>query len=179
MGEVVTLALPRRMRPAAPGPARHGYSVVSTEFDHLREINGTMREADRREIEGLGVTVRQALWRAWRSSVMCRTGLVDGRVAAVWGLCVAQRPGVSLLSRTGVPWLHTTAAVERVPVGMVREARANVAAMLALYPRLENYVAADYAQAVRLLRLLGFTIDAPQPVGRDGAPYCLFHMDRE
>jgi len=38
--------------------------------------------------------------------------LVDAKVAAIWGLAIGLRHGVSPLSDLGVPWLHTSAAIE-------------------------------------------------------------------
>jgi hypothetical protein len=153
--------------------------IVATTPAHLRAIEVAMREADRAEIEGCGVSVKKALWRGLRLSPLCRTALIDGAVAAVWGICAGGRNGVSLLGRTAVPWLHTTPAVERMPLAAVRVARSEIRAMQALWPRLENYVAADYAQAVKFLRLLGFTVEAPAPVGVAGALFCRFHLGCE
>ena len=164
---------------AEPQPARR-YRIVPAEVPHVYALADTLRPADRAEIEGLGVGIKKALWRAYRSSIMCRTALVTigGReeVAAMWGLCLNYRDGVSLLSDMGVPWLHTSAAIEAIKVSFVREAKTEVAAMRAMRPMLENYVAADYDQAVRFIRLLGFTVDEPKPLGRNGGMYSRFHV---
>jgi hypothetical protein len=153
--------------------------IVPAELPHLRAMEADMRDADRLEVTGLGVSVRKALWRAYRNSPVCKTAFVDGTVAAMWGVCVGMRGGVSLLGATGIPWLHTTAAVEKVPVSFARIGKAELAAMLALYPRLENFVAAEYVGAIRFLTLLGFTIDEAKAVGVDGARYHRFHLGCE
>src|SRR5208282_4793307 len=135
-----------------------GYQIVPAQIKHVYELARTMREADRKEIYGLGLGVKKALYRAFRNSILCRVALVDAKVAAMWGLAVGLRDGVSPLSDLGVPWLHTSAAVEALPVAFVREAKAELAAMKVLRSRLESFVAADYVQAVKFLRILGFTV---------------------
>jgi hypothetical protein len=42
--------------------------------------------------------------------------------------------------------------------------------------RLESFVAADYLQAVKLLRLLGFTVERPTPIGVNGSLFSRFHV---
>lgn len=161
--------------PLAAGVAK-SYEIVPTQIEHVYELAETMREADRKEIADLGIGVKKALYRAFRNSILCRVALVDARVAAMWGLAVGLRDGVSPLSDLGVPWLHTSAAVEALPIAFMREAKSELAAMKALRPRLESFVAADYAQAVKFLRILGFTVEKPEPVGLDGAMFSRFHM---
>jgi hypothetical protein len=100
---------------------------------------------------------------------MCKTAFVGDDIAAMWGLCVAFGPGVSPLGDLGVPWLLTSAAIERVPVSFIKVARAELALMRANRRRLESYVAADYVQVVQLLRLLGFTVAGGADRRRRGA----------
>jgi hypothetical protein len=160
-------------------PVQRGYRIEPTEIAHIRELYDTLRDQDRSEILNLGFGVKKALWRAYRNSIMCKTALVADKVAAIWGLGIGLRAGVSPLSDLGVPWLHTSAAIENIPVSFVRVAKAEVAAMRKLRPRLESFVAADYAQAIKFLRLLGFVIDEPEPTGLNGAHYCRFYLTRE
>lgn len=157
-------------------PVQRGYTIEPTEIGHIYKLAETLRDQDRSEILNLGFGVKKALWRAYRNSIMCKTALVADKVAAVWGLGIGLRAGVSPLSDLGVPWLHTSAAIESVPVSFVRVAKAELAAMLKLRPRLESFVAADYAQAIKFLRILGFAVEKPEAVGLDGALYCRFHM---
>jgi len=154
------------------------HAVVPATAEHVGMLAANLRAQDLAEIAGTGSTVKRSLWRGYRNSILVETAFVDGEVAAMWGLCCGYVPGLSLLSDVGRPWLLTTAAVERVPVTTVREARRAVERMLMVKPVLENYVLASYDQAVRMLRMIGFTIDPPQPVGRDGEPYSRFHMRR-
>ena len=69
--------------------------IVPATVEHVYELAETLRDADRREILNLGINVKKALWRAFRNSIMCRTALLDAKVAAIWGLGVGLRAGVS------------------------------------------------------------------------------------
>lgn len=149
--------------------------IVAAEIEHVYLLVDRLRQKDRIEIHRLGIKPRKALYRAFRNSLMCRTAFVDGEIAAMWGIGVAFREGLSPLSDLGTPWLHTADAVERVPVFFIRRARAELAVMLAVKRRLESWVDADYAQAVRFLKLLGFTVETAAPVGADGALFRRFH----
>lgn len=152
------------------------YRIEPATREHVLAIGLKLRAEDVAEIAGLGGNVRKALWRGFRTSIWCRVASVDGELAAIWGLCVAGRPGIGPLAGKAVPWLLTTDAIERIPVAFVRHARREVAAMRQLYPALENHVAADYRRAVKFLRLIGFDVDAPEPVGVGGALFCRFHI---
>lgn len=152
------------------------YAIVPAEVHHVYELAVTLREADRTEILNMGYPVKKALWRAFRNSVLCRTALVGGYVAAMWGLAIGWRTDVSPLSDLGVPWLHTSAAIEALPVAFIRESRKQVAAMRKLRPRLESHVAVEYLQAIKFIRMMGFTVEKPQPIGLNGARFCRFHM---
>jgi hypothetical protein len=152
------------------------YVIREATREDVLAFQHCLRPADVAEIRGVGVTVAKALWRGYRNSLRCRVAYVDGDPAAIWGVCVNTHPRQGPLSATAVPWLHTTAAIERQPIAFLREARREVAAMRCLYPRLENHVAANYTQAVRFLRLLGFTVDEPQSIGHNGALFRRFHM---
>lgn len=156
----------------------HRYTVQPATPEHVYALAAKLRPEDCAEIVGSGNSPKRSLWRGYRNSVMCETAFVDGEVAAMWGLCVGFVPGLSLLGNIGRPWLLTSAAVERVPFAVVREARRAVQGMLMVKPILENYVLASYARAVRLVRLVGFTVDAAPVMSPSGVAYLRFHMER-
>lgn len=135
-------------------------------------IAAHMRAADAAEATVLGKDPRRALRTSFRSSLTpCKVALIDGKPAAIWGL------GGDVISEQGAPWLVTTPAVERVPVSFLRIGRAELVLMLEVKPRLENYVAADYAKAVRFLQVLGFNLDAPVPLGPKRALFQRFWIE--
>jgi hypothetical protein len=152
------------------------YRIVPAEIDHVYALAKVLRPRDAAEIAGSGHSAKRSLYRGFRNSILCRTAFVGADIAAMWGLCVGLHPGVSPLGDLGVPWLLTSSAVERVPVSFVKVAKAELALMRANRRRLESYVAADYVQAVRLLRILGFTIEWPAPIGVKGEMFSRFHI---
>lgn len=155
---------------------RDAVTVVPAEVSHVYALAPALRWRDAAEIAASGHTPKQSLYRGFRNSLMCKTAFVGADIAAMWGLCVAFRPGVSPLGDLGVPWLLTSAAAERCPVSFLRIARRELAAMKQQRRRLESFVAADYAQAVKLLHILGFTVEEPKPVGVNGTLFSRFHF---
>jgi hypothetical protein len=179
MGEVLTLkpnGFPLERMPRVDAVITRSYAIVPCQPEHVVALAKTMRDADRKEIENLGFGVKKALYRAFRNSVMCKAALIHGEVAAIWGLAVALRENVSPLSDLGTPWLHTSPLVEKIPLSFVRVAKSELAAMCQLRPKLESFVAEDYAKAIKFLKILGFTVDKAEPLGLNGSLYCRFHM---
>lgn len=139
-----------------------------------------LRPGDRAEIDAIGKDPRVVLRASFRSSLTPPRAIFvssfenpSGEIAAICGL------GGDILSDTGAPWLMTAHAAERVsPRVFLSIARAELAAMLAVKPKLENYVDARYGKAVRLLEVLGFGIDdEPVPVGRGRAMFRRFWIE--
>lgn len=136
-------------------------TLVPATTAHVRELKDTMREADRREVEGVGFSSSSALWRSYKSGLMNTTGLIDGKVAAIWGV------GGTYMGSFGQPWLLTSEEVKKIsPLKFARIYQKEVYKMLQLFPRLENYVAADYEEAIRLLSIVGFDIHPSEKIGR-------------
>ena len=132
----------------------------------------SLREGDRAEQIAVGRDPRRALRLSFlRSLYAPEACVVDGEVAAMWGL------GGDFLSEEGQPWLMTGTAVERIPVAFVKIATGWIEQALAVKPSLVNSVIASYPQALALLTRLGFRLDEPQPAGH--ARFCRFHVTRE
>lgn len=147
-------------------------TILSAEPAHILALAALMRAADVAELEAAGLTAQRGAWRSYRRSMITRVALVDGEVAAAWGL------GGAPLGTVGEPWLLTTPAVERAPVTFVREARCEVAAMLEMFPELRGRVDARYHRAIRLLELLGFAVGQARPFGAKGAMFREYRMAR-
>jgi len=145
--------------------------IVPATVHHARLLLRGLRDADKAEIMAAGFRPGTAVMSSWRRSVMCNAALVDGEVAALWGVV-----GV-LLGRVGAPWLLTTSACERVsPIRFARIYRGETLAMSRLFPILENFVDVRYHSAVRMLLLAGFRLDEPKPYGLHGALFRRFEM---
>lgn len=149
------------------------WKIVECEPAHLRQLAQNLRPEDAEEVRALGQpSAMRMLYRAWRLSVIRRTALVDGEVAACWGVLG------SMMGGEGTPWLLTTPAIERVPVAFAREGRREAAEMLAAYPRLVNYVHAPYRRAIGFLKIVGFSIDEAEPILPTGEYFHRFWMSR-
>ncbi len=145
--------------------------IIDTTPEHIRTLGVNLRSGDREEIEAYGFPTSKALWRSYKNSILRKTALVDGEVAACWGV------GGVLMGGVGQPFLMTTSAAERVsPLRFVRIYQEEVLKMLQLFPVLVNWVDPMYTKAMRLLDIIGFEISAPEPLGLLGKPFCKFEM---
>lgn len=152
-------------------PASPEVVICPATAGHIRELARTLREKDRAEIESYGFSCAKGLWRSFRRGAFNKTALIDNAVAASWGC------GGELMGTVGIPWLLTTPKVYRVsPLRFARLYQNEVRAMLNLFPRLENYVAVDYEEAIRLLSVVGFTIGEPERYGN--GMFRKFSMER-
>lgn len=158
---------------------RQRYHVVPTTADHIGRLAPLLRPEDIAEVTGSGNNVKRSLWRGFRHSILCETAIIDGEVAAMWGLCISGIVGASPLGDLGRPWLLTSALVEKIPFGVVRESKRAVSRMLTVKPILENQVLSSYTRAVRMLRMVGFTVDEPAPRGPHAILYSRFHLTRQ
>lgn len=147
--------------------------IVDSLPSHVAQLKGNLRPEDIKEVLRLGVSVERALWRSYKESLIRKTALIDGRVAAMWGA----KGGV--MAKEGMVWLLTSPDVKKVsPLQFARIYQEQVYNMLKIFPILENYVDASYSSAIRLLEIIGFTVYEPEPVGKDGAMFCRFSIRR-
>lgn len=143
--------------------------VVPATIEHARAIR--LRPGDAREIAAMDLTPLAAFEQSMTRALWANAYLIDGEVAALVGLSAD-----SLLARIGAPWLLTGQPVDRHRKLFLQETRRGVARMRAEFPRLANVVHADYAEAIRWLRWLGFAIGPPQLRGPKGAPFRRFSI---
>ena len=149
------------------------YQIVDSTPGHIRDLSQNMRDNDRMEVCSIGFTEREIVRKSYDRAIWKKTVFVNGKLACMFGL------GGHLLSDTGVPWLLTTREIERIPLAFVREAKREVRKMLGHFRRLENYVHADYAAAIRFLEILGFTVHPEVvEVGPNRAKFRKFTMER-
>lgn len=142
--------------------------IVPATIEHAERI--VLRPGDARELKALGITMPEAFMFSTARPIWAETYLIDGEVAAMVGLSAR----LSLLGDRGEPWLLTGLPVDRHPKTFLRETRAGVARMRAQFPVLANWVHAEYRQAIRWLRWLGFDIGPPQPLPPYGALFRRF-----
>lgn len=143
--------------------------IRSARKEDVASLRENLRDGDAAEIRNAGLTPA-VIWRLYRRSGYARTAMVDGDVAAMWGL-----DGIGLL---GHPWLLTAPPVERVKMSFLRVMRQEVQRMLAMCPTLTGMVDAEYRGAVRLLEIVGFDLSEPFPHGPYGMPFRRFTLER-
>jgi hypothetical protein len=128
-----------------------------------------MRDADRREVwASHRHSPEQALRYSLSRSLVAWTGIIRERPELMWGAAAA-----SLFSSTGNPWMLGTDAYVEFARQFLLHSRKYVRHMLTLYDRLENYVHAENALAIRWLRWCGFGFD-PEPVQFNGENFFRF-----
>ena len=143
--------------------------IIDATAAHARALGRVLRQSDRAEIMAYGVVPEDGAYVSFRNSLLRRTAVVNGLVAAMWG--VVGTP----LGRVGTPWLLTGYPCLQVsPVRFFKIYRREAQDMLRLFPVLENHVDFRYTAAMRMLRLAGFQLDAPMPFGVDGDLFCRF-----
>lgn len=149
--------------------------VVPSTMAHASAMANNIRKKDKLEAERMGLDARRGLFYAYRTAVWRRTALVDDKVAAMWGV-----RGMTL-SGVGEPYLITTPVVETVsPVRFARVYRNEVNQMKQLFPILENYVDANYDEAVKMLRIAGFQIsDTPVKIGPHDSSFLKFSIRQQ
>lgn len=133
-------------------------SLVTTTLDHIQELSKTLRDQDKQECLRLGFEPEKALYYSFKHAVIKRTGLINGKVAAIWG--VTGTP----LGITGQPYLVTSNEILKIsPFKFARFYRKEVQAFNIIFPILENYVDASYIGAIRMLKVAGFKINTTDP----------------
>lgn len=139
---------------------------------HILELRERLRAGDAAEVEAAGMSAATALWRSFRIASFARAAVVDGEVAAMWGM------GGGPFARIGRPWLLTAPPVERIRKTLIREGRAQVQLMLAICPELRGYVDSRYGGAIRFLEATGFSISREFPFGVHRMPFREFQIRR-
>ena len=109
-----------------------------------------MRAAAAINTQAFGVSPRAALHRAFVASNYCRAALVEGGVAAMWGVVAP------ILSDRAMVWLVLAESLGRFPRAIVREARSELQKVMESYSYVDMIVVPDDEASVRFARHLGF-----------------------
>ena len=149
-----------------------GYQIVTATPEHIKALSGNLRADDAAEAQAMGWTGEEAVAASYRTAIFSKALIVKGEVAAAWGMWGTP------LGRVGHPWLATAPVAECVKRAFLRVGRAEVASMLAMCPELVGIVDGRYLRAIRLLRVLGFTVSAPFPYGPENVPFCEYRLRR-
>lgn len=135
--------------------------IVPATAEHIRDLMENLRDADRKEIESFGMSANKGLWRSFKNGLMNKAAFIDGKLAAVWGV------GGVYMGAKGQPWLMTTPEVKKIsPLRFARIYQREALDMLQMFEMLENYVAQEYNEAIRLLMICGFNVEEPEKIGQ-------------
>lgn len=126
------------------------YSVVPASVRHIRPMSSQLRAAACITLQDFGIDPRHALHRAFIASNYCRTAMMDGKPIAMWGVKSA------LLGDSAMVWLVLSDSVTKMPVSVVREARAELAKIMETTDEVAITVLTDDEAAIRFAIFLGF-----------------------
>lgn len=148
------------------------HNIVPTTPGHIKQVVLNLREADRLEIEALGLTPLRGIMLSVRTSLWARS-LIWDRPVAIFGVC-----GTSHFAATLTPWCVTTNDVNKRPIEFMRASRHVMDEYMGTYKHLYNVVDDRHEQSKRWLQRLGFTLHQPIPFGKDDMLFRPFEMRR-
>lgn len=126
--------------------------IVDTKPEHLREMAGKMHANISSTVLRLGVSPKKALWKSFKTSLICRTAFINGEIAAIWGL------GGEMMGDVGLPWLILAPAADDYPMRVAFAYRRELEKMQRMFPLLIDLVDETNEKAVRMLELMNFKI---------------------
>ncbi len=143
-----------------PKPQDPCIAVVEALPEHVRILGGNLRERDNDIANKAGLSAHRELWRIYKKSIMCKAVLVGGEIVAIWGV-----HGV-FLGKVGKPWFVASPFVEDYPMKLAFRYRSELRNMLKYFTILEDWVSVDDDKTIRLLEILGFKLNNPEPIGK-------------
>lgn len=129
--------------------------------DDARELAPLLRGEDRAEVLAFGLDPIDGLLQSLAGAQEAWTYRADGRI-----ICMAGVTPLSLIGRTGVPWLLGSELVLPHRRRFMVETRRMVVHWLTIFDALRNVVHAEYDAAIRWLRWLGFELGEPFQLAR-------------
>jgi hypothetical protein len=142
--------------------------IVEGRALHVGPVASAIDDLERGTFAAFQVKPRVALREMVRQSAYCRTGLLDGRPVAMWGVT-----GPAVASG-GEVWLALSLAARQRRFLIVRTALREVRAMMAFKHELVSCLFCREARAFRFADFLGFEVE--QAI--DGQPYRVARLRR-
>lgn len=150
-------------------------TIRPTTEEDIAEIASRMREADRIEVWAASrKTPDEALRYSLEKSSLAMTGVINGVPEVMFGA-----GDLSILTRTGAPWLLSTDAVRLNKRAFLQYSVEWRGQLLQRYDILRNVVDDRNTVSKRWLQWLGFRLFDPMPIGKGGEMFRLFEMRRE
>ena len=148
-------------------------TVRAARLEDALVVAANMREADRAEIWASSrSTPERAIRDSLRVSTAAWVGYYDGVPVCAFGVAP-----LNMVAGIGSPWLLGTDGLTQRPASFLRRCRPYVRKMLAVYPKLVNYVDDRNEASKAWLSWLGFEISEPEPHGPDGAMFRPFKLE--
>lgn len=146
--------------------------IIIATTEHVRQLSHNLREKDKKEAERLGLEPHKGLFISYRQSLFRKSAVLNGEVIAMWGIAG------TVFSSVGQPWLITGHGISKIsPIKFARLYKNQVEEMKPYFDILSNYVDAEYEGAVRMLKIAGFTLSEPFPLGPQKALFRMFSME--
>lgn len=140
----------------------------------VEAIAADMRQADAAEVWASShYTPVEAMMSSWEASDRSMIVTVNNEPCVMIGLVIRD-----ILSGAGIPWLLGTDNALKYKRHFLTQVPDVIDEMLAICPRLYNYVHARNKISVNWLKRIGFTIDEPVPFGCDNELFHKFHLER-
>jgi hypothetical protein len=147
--------------------------IVLSERWHIPSLAHALRDPDMTEVRRLsGREPIEDIRRGYDRSTYKRTALINGDVAAMWGVIeIEQVPG------RGYLWMLTGRPIDSHKRQLLRYAPDELRKLLRRWCVLWGHADVEYAGAIRFLRWIGATVHEPIPLGIDGAMYHPFRIE--
>lgn len=131
------------------------YTIIPAELSDARALLVGLSKPDLEELSVSGVLPFQAIWEGLQASA-APVAIYDkhGTIAAIAGV-------VTVSESLGAPWMLSSEAAKTEPLAFVKQAREWVNDQLKIYPVLAHQVYCRNHPHIKLLRLLGFKVEAP------------------
>lgn len=154
--------------------AARDYRLRPATLADAAAIAAVARPADVAEVRAAdGLSVEEAVSRAFRRPGHVLAGTCDGELLAIFGTVV-----ISALGNAGAPWLIGSQALPRHAKKFCALNRWYVGEMMREFDALINFVDARNTMSMRWLVWLGFHLDPPAPYGVERRPFHRFHLRR-
>lgn len=135
------------------------FEVVEAKAHHVGQVVHNLRAQHSDNMKILGIGAHRALREAYEISSFRRSWMIDGRVAAIGGVTGP------LLCTTGIVWLAFTQAATRFPVQIIKEARRQLAEIMAIKTEVDSAIVVGDEAAWRFASFLGFDLKLPDAAG--------------
>jgi hypothetical protein len=127
-------------------------AITDTVPIHLRIMSNAMREENIETARQFGIQPLKALWKNYRSSLICKSVFINDNLCAIFGILG------SMCGEVGRPWICMTPETEEYPMRIAFRFKAELRKMKEMFPVLEDYIDETNEKSLRFMELMGFKI---------------------